>query len=59
MLRNRKEQDSRQLRGVIRTEEADSTKLEIGVAETLQNIIPDGLSSWQKKRGVRYLDDNA
>jgi hypothetical protein len=58
MLRNRKEVEEAHLKGVMRSESADDSKLILGVCESLQNIVPDGVDSWQKKRGVRYLNDN-
>jgi hypothetical protein len=58
MLRNRKDIEEIHLKGVMLTEAADETKLLLGVCELLQNIVPEGVDSWQKKRGVRILNDN-
>jgi hypothetical protein len=58
MLRNRKEVEEIHLKGVMRPEAADETKLVLGVFEWLQNVVPEGVDSLQKKRGVRYLNDN-
>lgn len=57
MLRNRKDNETNELKGVVLA--ADESKLALGRFVLLQNWIINGIAHLQKKRGVVILSSDA
>ena len=55
-LRNRKEEEVSQLKGVTLLESVDPSKLKLGMFERLSNMTFSGIGSIKRKRGVAALD---
>ena len=57
MLRNRKEQETSEIKGVSLAEDVED--LELGRFESLENWVPGDVYSIKKKRGVAALSTDA
>lgn len=55
-LKNRKEEEVSQLKGVMLPESADPSKIKFGTFQRLANMTPAGVGSMKRKRGVNALD---